>query len=96
MARGGPSFSPKTKKNFYLNAEIDGRQTNVSAGPKDKDGGMFCRFYMLDKGEVVEAFRVVGTTHDPEGNLTYNIVFLIEPNFEDYDHGKILAISKER
>jgi len=89
------SFSPKRKLDFFMNADVDGRQTEINTGPSEKDGGMFVRFFMLDKGEVVEAFRVVATTTDPEGKLTYNIVLMkdVEKD-EGVDH--VLSIRTER
>lgn len=37
-------------RNFYLNAQVDGRIHNIKAGPRSKTGGMVVRFYAKDNG----------------------------------------------
>lgn len=82
MGRGA-CFDPKKKCNFFVNIDVDGRATDVNTGPRDEDGGIFARFFIRDKGEVKEPFRVVGSTTDNEGKLTLSII-LIE-KFEEQE-----------
>ena len=44
---------------FYMNAEIDGRSSSLSGGPKSKSGGQDITIYQRDNGSVITAFRVV-------------------------------------
>ena len=44
---------------FYMSADIDGRSSNLSGGPKSKSGGQDITIYQRDNGSVITAFRVV-------------------------------------
>lgn len=44
---------------FYMSADIDGRSSNLSGGPKGKSGGQDITIYQRDNGSVITAFRVV-------------------------------------
>lgn len=44
---------------FYMSADIDGRSSSLSGGPKGKSGGQDITIYQRDNGSVITAFRVV-------------------------------------
>ena len=44
---------------FYMNAEIDGRSSSLSGGPKSKSGGQDITISQRDNGSIITAFRVV-------------------------------------
>lgn len=39
-------------RNFYLEASVDGRKTDVGTGPRAKDGGMNLTVYQRNKGAI--------------------------------------------
>lgn len=43
---------------FYVEANIDGRKTNIGGGPKAKDGQMNVYLLMRDKGAKKTAYMV--------------------------------------
>lgn len=45
-------------RNFYVNGDIDGRQTWLTGGPVHKDGGMTLRITQRDQGSIVTAFSI--------------------------------------
>lgn len=45
-------------RNFYLSADIDGRETDLNGGPRAKDGGMCVQLYQRDEGGIEIAFRI--------------------------------------
>lgn len=40
-------------RNFYVEADIDGRQTKLGGGPKAKDGEMTVHIHQRHDGEIV-------------------------------------------
>jgi hypothetical protein len=49
---------PRTARNFWLSADVDGRQSPVRGGPWARDGGITLRLYQRSDGEVRIALRV--------------------------------------
>ena len=45
-------------RNFWIEAEIDGRKTTLSGGPQRKDGGMEICLTQRDNGKIVEALKI--------------------------------------
>lgn len=45
-------------RNFWIDADIDGRQTELSGGPRAKDGGMSVIIKQRDAGEITTALRI--------------------------------------
>ena len=65
--------------NFFLEAECEGRATTVKTG--SKDGGIFVRFYVRNKGKVVEVLHVIGTVieeSEGEDKLEFRIQSFVE------------------
>ena len=59
-------------RNFYVEANIDGRSTKLAGGPAAKDGEMVINLYQRDKGEIVTAFKLLCKERD--GNLVTSII----------------------
>jgi len=45
-------------RNFWLEAFVDGRKSDVTGGPQAKDGGMAINLYVRHKGSSVRALRL--------------------------------------
>lgn len=68
-------------RNFYIDGDIDGRQTGLCGGPTGKTGGLSLRFTQRDNGEIVTALRIESrasyggtlttSVYDPKGNEVY-------------------------
>jgi hypothetical protein len=51
-------------RNFWIEADVDGRKTRLMGGPRSKDGGFKLTVYMRDDGDSVIAAHVRGTEVD--------------------------------
>lgn len=49
-------------KGFFIHAEIDGKVSPVSGGPKSRSGGMTVRLTQRNKGSIVTAFNLRSET----------------------------------
>lgn len=63
---------PRNVRNFWMTADIDGRDTRLSGGPQSKIGGMDLTLYMRDAGEVAEVVSVLCRA-DSAGNLVLTV-----------------------
>lgn len=63
---------PKPKKNFYIEANIDGRKSKLKGGPQAKDGGFDMSVKILQKGEIKTAIMITGSA-DEDGDLLLEI-----------------------
>ena len=45
-------------RNFYVEANIDGRQTSLGGGPKSKTGEMTVRLYQRNDGAITDALLI--------------------------------------
>lgn len=45
-------------RNFYVEANIDGRQTTLGGGPASKTGEMTVRLYQRDDGAITDALLI--------------------------------------
>ena len=59
-------------RNFWVEANIDGRSTKVAGGPVAKDGGMNLKLYQRDDNDIVTAFDIRCTECD--GKLKTQVV----------------------
>lgn len=59
-------------RNFWLEGNIDGRNTVLTGGPKNKEGGMFINIKQRDNGEITCPIKVECSA-DSEGNLTTTV-----------------------
>ena len=51
---------PRNVRNFWIDADIDGRATRLAGGPVSKDGGIDVSIKMRSEGAVEEAMRIEG------------------------------------
>ena len=45
-------------RNFYVEADIDGRQTMLGGGPRAESGGMDVTVYQRDEGAIKTAVQI--------------------------------------
>lgn len=58
-------------RNFYVRGDIDGRQTELTGGPTNKNGGMKLYVTQRDNGNVVRAFSIESREYN--GKLTTRV-----------------------
>ena len=58
-------------RNFYVEADIDGRQTMLGGGPRNKEDGMKVCIYQRVDGAISDPIKIICTEHD--GVLTTEI-----------------------
>ena len=51
-------------RNFWVDADIDGRETMLSGGPRAKDGGMSVIIKQRSKGDITTSLRILCTEHN--------------------------------
>ena len=49
-------------RNFWIDAQIDGRSTELTGGPQRKDGGFFMEVYIREEGQAKVAATIAGTS----------------------------------
>lgn len=54
-------------RNFWVCADIEGRQTLLEGGPKRRDGGLSLKLYQRDEGAIETALTISCREHN--GNL---------------------------
>ena len=47
-------------RNWWLEADIDGRKTTLEGGPRNKEGGFDLTIYQRDKGSIRKAAFIRG------------------------------------
>lgn len=62
---------PRNVRNFWIDADIDGRKETLSGGPNNKTGGMRAKIYMRDKGKVSHALTI--NASEIGGHLTLEV-----------------------
>jgi len=63
---------PRTVRNFWIDACVDGRQSDIGTGPRGPQGGFSLTVYQREDNDVRHALSVRGSC-DREGNLTLSI-----------------------
>lgn len=63
---------PRNVRNFWFDADIDGRSSRLSGGPSRKDGGFSINVKQRDKGSIVNAARIDGIARE-DGSLLLRI-----------------------
>ena len=54
---------------FYMEANVDGRTSQLSGGPKSKSGGMDVTIYQRDNGDISKVFRIESNSTMRDGKL---------------------------
>lgn len=86
---------PRNVRNFWIEAEIDGRKSRIVAGPVRKDGGFSLRISMRDRGRIVEPLNIYGITLE-DGNLELRVATGKDANFERFSEGRLLSFTTAR
>lgn len=73
-------------RNFYVEANIDGRETTLGGGPKSKTGEMSVRLYQRSEGEISEALMI--DCEERDGVLTTKVY--------DKDHNLLFTYETKR
>ena len=60
-------------RNSWIDVSVDGRATNLSGGPKSKDGKMTARFSLREDGDSVQV-ATVETGYDATSDISYIII----------------------
>lgn len=77
---------PRNVRNFWIDVDIDGRETKLSGGPVAADGGMDVTLSVREGGAVSRALSL--RCYEAHGTLT---VLVIAP-----DGGTVAAIETDR
>ena len=59
-------------RNFWVDADIDGRKTMLSGGPASKEGGMGVVIKQRSNGGIVTAFKV--NCYEVDGELIAEVI----------------------
>lgn len=70
-------------RNFYVEANIDGRQTTLGGGPASKTGEMTVRIYQRDDGAITDALLIECREYDGQlitdvYDKNHNLIFTNE------------------
>ena len=60
-------------RNFWIDADIDGRNTPLASGPRSKDGGFTATIYIRDDSDIKRAVTLIGDARS-NGELTLAIL----------------------
>jgi hypothetical protein len=82
--------SPRVVRNFYINAEVDGRRSRISGGPRARDGGMTLTLYQRRSGGVATVL-ILRCNVEKNGKLVTDV----ECALPDCTEGKQRAIRIE-
>lgn len=69
-------------RNFWLDTNIDGRKTDLSGGPRNKEGGMSLTLKQLSEGQRNDCVRIQSwSTVDKDGRIMLATrVTVFDPN----------------
>lgn len=56
-------------RNFYVSGDVDGRRTELTGGPVNKEGGMYLRITQRDDGSIRTAFTIRSWVRRNDGKL---------------------------
>lgn len=59
-------------RNFWIEANVDGRSTTLAGGPRSKDGGFSMTVYIRERGGVKTALNVRGYESNGKLELHYS------------------------
>lgn len=63
---------PRNVRNFWLEASIDGRDTDLAGGPQSKDGGFEAKVLIRADGDIAHAVTISGSAA-PDGSLELRV-----------------------
>ena len=59
-------------RNFWIELNVDGRESTVATGPRSKDGGFSLTIKQRAEGGIVDALKVWGLVHS-DGKLELRV-----------------------
>ena len=59
-------------RNFWIEADIDGRKTELAGGPRRKDGGFVMNIYMRNEGGIDRPIDIEGIAKS-DGSLMLRV-----------------------
>jgi len=62
---------PRSIRNFWLTAHIDGSRSPWASGPRSRDGGFTLEVFCRDRGAVTGPLRITGRCRD--GRLSLDV-----------------------
>lgn len=80
---------PRNVRNFWIEADIDGRKSAFASGPVRKDGGFELTIKMRSEGSIVEAISAHGWV-DEQGNIR----MWVRPKGAEWDGEELSFLSK--
>lgn len=84
---------PRITRNFWIEADVDGRQSALEGGPRGKDGGIDLTINIREGGGISKkALRVIGRRTGEKGLVLEAYV----TGDEDDDYTPRVAIQTER
>lgn len=60
-------------RNFWIEADIDGRKTKLKGGPANKHGGLSCYVYQRNHGGIDTAIKIY--CYEDKGNLFTDVYY---------------------
>jgi hypothetical protein len=63
---------PRNVRNFWLDADVEGRTTRLTGGPVSRDGGFNLDIRMRDDGCVTKPVSITGRAY-PDGTLMLRV-----------------------
>ena len=66
---------PRNVRNFWIEADVDGKKQSVATGPRRKDGGFDMTILMRDDGEVSRQkyLTILGRVNQTTGELKLHV-----------------------
>ena len=61
---------PRNVRNFWVRADIEGREKTLAGGPVAKDGGIDMTILIRDGGEVSDAVEICGRCINGRNSIT--------------------------
>ncbi len=65
---------PRKVRNYWVEIDVDGRESPIGTGPRNKEGGIGVRIYMRNKGTVEKILDISGTANGNNLRLSVNDV----------------------
>ena len=66
---------PRNVRNFWLDFSVDGRASDIAAGPVRKDGGFSGRIYQRHGGDIADGSIHLAGFAERDGTLETRITF---------------------
>jgi len=54
---------PRNVRNFWIEASVDGRRSDINTGPRKSDGGFSCTIYVREEGSISDKYLRIGGAH---------------------------------